>query len=186
MQSADAKRGTRKGSPSFAGSPSSPRSMARRTPGAACGSWTCASLRPGARGYLFSSAPAATSRVRPGARTSARRAEIFPDKAEHRVVPGDDVARPEDPVVLVGKDDQLARHLVVLQRLEEVQALVHRAAIVLFAVDHEARRLHFAAVARRRVAVEALRVLVRVLTAHLEVPPRWVIRGAGELRHREH
>src|SRR5438067_9254731 len=183
MQSAGAKRGTRKGSPSFAGSPSSPRSMASPTAGAACGSWICAALRLGSRSCLFSSALAGRSRARLGARTSARRTEIFPDKAEHRVVPGDDVARPEDPVVLVGKDEQLARHLVVLQRLEEVQALVDRAAIVLFAVDHEARRLPFAYVAHRRVAVEALRILVRVLAAHLEVPPRRVVGGAGELRH---
>src|SRR5438477_4331634 len=128
MPSAGAKRGTRRGSAFSAGSPSSRRSTARRTAGAASGSSTCASSRPGARGCLSSSAPAARQGAKRGVRlgglTSARRTEIFPDEAEHRLVPGDGVARLEDPVVLVGEDEQLARHLVVLQRLEEIQPFV--------------------------------------------------------------
>jgi len=53
---------------------------------------------------------------------------------KHRLVPGHDVARPGDPVVLVGKYQQLARDAVVLQGFEQRQGLADRTAIVPFAV----------------------------------------------------
>src|SRR5207248_9004276 len=108
---------------------------------------TCASSRPGATSRLSATAPAATRRMSRGARSSARArrrrcccAEVAADEFEHRAIPDDDVARLQDPLVLVREDQQLTRHAVVLQRFEEIQRLVHPTAVVALAMDDEGRR----------------------------------------------
>src|SRR5487761_2014804 len=56
--------------------------------------------------------------------------EMAADEFEHRLVPCDGVARLEYPVVLVRKHEQLAVHAVILQRFEQIEPFVDRAAVI--------------------------------------------------------
>src|SRR5262249_2675441 len=72
-------------------------------------------------------------------RTAPRSSHVLAHEVEHVRVPRDDVVRLENPVVLVGKDQQLARYCVVLERFEQHQPFADGTAIVEFAVDDQRR-----------------------------------------------
>ena len=96
----------------------------------------------------------ADTRERFDCRRTRRSRKMALDKAQHRVVPRDDIARLQDPVILVGEDQHLRRHAVILQRFEQVETFADRAAVVVLAMDDQRRRLPLLDVADRRVAVE--------------------------------
>src|SRR5438132_12701393 len=89
------------------------------------------------------------------------------------------------PLILVGKDQQFRRHLVVLQCLEEVEALTDGAAVVALTMDDQRRCPPMLDMPDRRVAIEVRRIGVRVFTAHLDIPPGGMVGHARELRHGE-
>src|SRR5512134_353588 len=77
----------------------------------------------------------------------------------HFAVPEQRVLALQDPVVLVREIDQAARHAAVLQRLEQLHAVVERHALVELAVQHERGGLEIGGSRVRRVAGELLRPL---------------------------
>src|SRR5947208_6159360 len=76
--------------------------------------------------------------ARGAARVGLYKPPLFPrpfaDPVQELIVPEDRVLRLADPVPLIGKQQQLRRHLLHLQRGEKLQALSHRNAIIQLAV----------------------------------------------------
>ena len=59
------------------------------------------------------------------------------DPVEDRVVPEQAILRPENPVALIGKEQQLRRHVLLLQDGEALHALAGDIAEILLAVDYQ-------------------------------------------------
>src|SRR5713101_9025401 len=74
--------------------------------------------------------------------------QIGGQPAQHGLVPQLAVQRLQDPVALVGKQQQLRRHALALERREKLQPLGVGHAEVALAVDHQRGRLVFGKFAR--------------------------------------
>src|SRR5262245_57679800 len=72
---------------------------------------------------------------------------------------------------------------MVLQRLEEVEALTDGAAVVALTMDNQGWRPPLLDILDGRVAIEVRRIGVWVFAAHLEIPPGRMVGHARELRH---
>src|SRR5690348_10771590 len=100
---------------------------------------------------------------------TARRGLRWREAAEPReefAVPQQRIARLQDPVVLVGEIDEPGRNVLRLQRVEILQSLRRRDAVIELAVDHERRRFRLLHVMVRRLAHDA-RLVVPVEGAEL-------------------
>src|ERR1051326_6434181 len=76
------------------------------------------------------------------------------DPIQKGLVPQQAVLRLQDPVAFIGKEKELGRHFLQLQRGEEFQALRIRHAKILFAVDDQRRGFElFDEIARRPLGV---------------------------------
>ena len=80
----------------------------------------------------------------------------------HRLIPEQRILRLQHPVILIREIHQLRRHAAFLQRVEQLDAVIHRHAQVLLVVDDQRRRLEIAGRGVRRVLREFLGPLPEV------------------------
>ena len=107
------------------------------------------------------------------------------DEREYRLIPDDGVLGLEDPMVFIGKDQELRFHVVIAKCLKQVESFAQGATVVAFAMNDQRWRLPILNVLDRSIAIERGLIRIRVFTAHLQVPPGWVICDSCELGHRE-
>src|SRR5687768_4555609 len=95
--------------------------------------------RAGEKGPAKAAAPSEVNRSRRFMLASRSMSDVLLEPVLRLLVPEQRVLRLEDPVILVRKIHEFARYAARLQRVEQLEAVIHRHAHVELAVDHQRR-----------------------------------------------